>query len=180
MKYVALLRGINISGKNKITMSDLKSEFTTLGYKKVITYLNSGNVIFESDIEDKNTIRNNIQIMIKDRFEIDIPIYIITSQELEELISYSPDWWGKGNKEIYDNIIFIIPPTTYNEVFDTIGSPNKYEKIQEYRNNIFWSFDLKNYRKTNWWSKTASTEISDKISIRTANTMKKVLEICKR
>ena len=159
MKYVALLRGINISGKNKITMSDLKSEFTTLGYKKVITYLNSGNVIFESDIEDKNTIRNNIQIMIKDRFEIDIPIYIITSQELEELISYSPDWWGKGNKEIYDNIIFIIPPTTYNEVFDTIGSPNKYEKIQEYRNNIFWSFDLKNYRKTNWWSKTASTEI---------------------
>ncbi len=180
MKYVALLRGINISGKNKITMSDLKSEFTTLGYKKVITYLNSGNVIFESDIEDKNTIRNNIQIMIKDRFEIDIPIYIITSQELEELISYSPDWWGKGNKEIYDNIIFIIPPTTYNEVFDTIGSPNKYEKIQEYRNNIFWSFDLKNYRKTNWWSKTASTEISDKITIRTANTMKKVLEICKR
>ena len=180
MKYIALLRGINISGKNKITMSDLKSEFTTLGYKKVITYLNSGNVIFESDIEDKNTIRNNIQIMIKDRFEIDIPIYIITSQELEELISYSPDWWGKGNKEIYDNIIFIIPPTTYNEVFDTIGSPNKYEKIQEYRNNIFWSFDLKNYRKTNWWSKTASTEISDKITIRTANTMKKVLEICKR
>ena len=180
MKYVALLRGINISGKNKITMSDLKSEFTTLGYKKVITYLNSGNVIFESDIEDKNTIRNNIQIMIKDRFEIDIPIYIITSQELEELISYSPDWWGKGNKEIYDNIIFIIPPTTYNEVFDTIGSPNKYEKIQEYRNNIFWSFDLKNYRKTNWWSKTASTEISDKITIRTANTMRKILEICKR
>ena len=180
MKYVALLRGINISGKNKITMSDLKSEFTTLGYKKVITYLNSGNVIFESDIEDKNTIRKNLQIMIKDRFEIDIPIYIITSQELEELISYSPDWWGKGNKEIYDNIIFIIPPTTYNEVFDTIGSPNKYEKIQEYRNNIFWSFDLKNYRKTNWWSKTASTEISDKITIRTANTMKKVLEICKR
>ena len=180
MKYVALLRGINISGKNKITMSDLKSEFTTLGYKKVITYLNSGNVIFESDIEDKNTIRNNIQIMIKDRFEIDIPIYIITSQELEELISYSPDWWGKGNKEIYDNIIFIIPPTTYNEVFDTIGSPNKYEKIQEYRNNIFWSFDLKNYRKTNWWSKTASTEISDKITIRTANTRKKILEICKK
>ena len=49
MKYIALLRGINISGKNKIAMSDLKREFTTLGYKKVITYLNSGNVVFESD-----------------------------------------------------------------------------------------------------------------------------------
>ena len=96
------------------------------------------------------------------------------------MLSHTPDWWGKENKDIYDNIIFIIPPTTYNEVFDTIGSPNEYEKIQEYKNIIFWSFDFKNYRKSNWWSKTASTDISNKITIRTGNTMKKVLEICKK
>lgn len=105
MKYIALLRGINISGKNKIAMSDLKKEFITLGYKEVITYLNSGNVVFESDIDDKNVIKNNIQAMIKNKFLFDIPTYIITSQELEELISHSPNWWGKDNKEIYDNII---------------------------------------------------------------------------
>ena len=174
MKYIALLRGINISGKNKIVMSELKKEFTNLGYKEVVTYLNSGNVVFESAIKDKNVIKNNIQIMIKNIFELDIPIYVITSQELEELIKHSPEWWGKDNKEIYDNIIFIIPPTTYNEVFDTIGSPNEYEK------NVFWSFELKNYRKSNWWNKTASTNISNKITISTANTMKKVLEISKR
>lgn len=180
MKYIALLRGINISGKNKIVMSELKKEFTNLGYKEVVTYLNSGNVVFESAIKDKNVIKNNIQIMIKNIFELDIPIYVITSQELEELIKHSPEWWGKDNKEIYDNIIFIIPPTTYNEVFDTIDSPNEYEKIQEYKNNVFWSFELKNYRKLNWWNKTASTNISNKITIGTANTMKKVLEISKR
>ena len=180
MKYIALLRGINISGKNKIVMSELKKEFTNLGYKEVVTYLNSGNVVFESAIKDKNVIKNNIQIMIKNIFELDIPIYVITSQELEELIKHSPEWWGKDNKEIYDNIIFIIPPTTYNAVFDTIGSPNEYEKIQEYKNNVFWSFELKNYRKSNWWNKTASTNISNKITISTANTMKKVLEISKR
>ena len=180
MKYIALLRGINISGKDKIAMSELKKEFANLGYKEISTYLNSGNVVFESDIEDKNTIKNNIQVMIKDKFDFDIPTYVTTSQELEELIIYSPDWWGKENKEIYNNIIFIIPPTTYNEVFNAIGSPNEYEKIQEYKNNIFWSFDLKNYRKSNWWSKTASTEVSNKITIRTANTMKKLLEICKK
>ena len=178
MKYIALLRGINISGKNKIAMSKLKKEFTNLGFKEVTTYLNSGNIIFESNINNKNEIINNIQIMIKDKFEFDIPTYVTTSQELEELMSNSPEWWGKDNKEIYDNIIFIIPPTTYKEVFDAIGSPNEYEKIQEYKNNIFWSFDLKNYRKSNWWSKTASTEISNSITIRTANTMRKILEIC--
>ena len=101
-------------------------------------------------------------------------------QELEAILEHSPEWWRKNDKEIYNNIIFVIPPTTSKEVFETIGSPNEYEKIQEYKNNIFWSFDLKNYRKSNWWSKTASTEISDKITIRTANTMRKILEICKR
>ena len=180
MKYVALLRGININGKNKIAMNELKKEFANLGYKEVTTYLNSGNVVFESDMDDKNVIKNNIQLMIKDKFDFDIPTYVMTSQELEELIDHSPDWWGKDDKEIYDNIIFIIPPTTYNEVFNTIGSANQYEKIQEYKNNIFWSFNLKNYRKSNWWSKTASTNISDKITMRTANTMRKILEVSKR
>lgn len=180
MKYIALLRGINISGKNKIAMIELKKEFANLGYKEVTTYLNSGNVIFESDIDYKNEIKNNIQLMIKDKFDFDIPTYVMTSHELEELINHSPDWWGKDDKDIYDNIIFIIPPITYNEIFNTIGFPNEYEKIKEYKNNIFWSFDLKNYRKSNWWSKTASTDVSNKITIRTANTMRKVLEICKK
>ena len=180
MKYIVLLRGINISGKNKIVMSELKKEFDNLGYQEITTYLNSGNVIFETNSEDKNAIKNNIQLMIKDKFNFDIPTYVMTSQELKELLNHSPEWWGKDDKEIYDNIIFIIPPTTYNEVFDTIGSPNEYEKIQEYKNNIFWSFDLKNYRKSNWWSKTANTDISDKITIRTANTMRKILEICNK
>lgn len=86
---------------------------------------------------------------------------------------------GTSNKEIYDNIIFIIPPTTFEEVYNTIGEPKQeLEKIKEYENNIFWSYSLKDYRKTNWWAKTASTSISNSITIRTANTMKKVLELC--
>ena len=56
MKYIALLRGINISGKNKISMSELKSELENNKYQNITTYLNSGNVIFESSIDNKETI----------------------------------------------------------------------------------------------------------------------------
>lgn len=180
MKYISLLRGINISGKNKIAMSELKKELEQGGYENVVTYLNSGNVIFTSNRKDKDSIRNQIQLMIKNKFNLEIPIYIMTLQELEELLNHRPEWWGKDDKEIYDNVIFLIPPTTYEDVLNTIGLPNAYEKIQEYKNTIFWSYTLKDYRKTNWWSKTASTNISNKITIRTANTVKKVLEICNR
>ena len=117
--------------------------------------------------------------MILNKFKLDIPVHIITAKELEEILDSSPEWWGTDDKKIYDNIIFIIPPIKYAEVYQELGEPNKkYEKIREYKNNIFWSYNLENYRKTNWWSKTATTKISNKITIRTANTMKKILDIC--
>ncbi len=181
MKYIALLRGINISGKNKISMSELKKLLEENNYQNVSTYLNSGNIIFESSIDNKETIMNNIHTLIKTKFLLDIPVYITTDKELENILNNSPKWWGSNNKEIYDNLIFIIPPTKYEEVYNTIGSPKEgLEQIEEYNNCIFWSFDLNNYRKSNWWVKTASTDIKDKITIRTANTMKKILEICQK
>ena len=181
MKYIALLRGINISGKNKISMSELKVELENNKYQNVFTYLNSGNIIFESNIDNKETIMKAIYKIIKNRFNLEIPVFIMTTTELEDALKHNPDWWGTDNKEIYDNLIFIIPPTKYEEVYNTIGEPSKdIEKIEKYNNYIFWSVDLKKYKKANWWIKTASTDIKDRITIRTANTMKKVLEICKR
>lgn len=181
MKYIALLRGINISGKNKISMPELKKLLEENNYQNVLTYLNSGNIIFECNINNKQTIMNNIHTLIKTKFILDIPVYITTDKELEDILNNSPKWWGSNNKEIYDNLIFIIPPTKYEEVYNTIGSPKEgLEQIEEYNNCIFWSFDLNNYRKSNWWVKTASTNIKDKITIRTANTMRKILEICQK
>ena len=181
MKYIALLRGINISGKNKISMSELKKLLEENNYQNVSTYLNSGNIIFECNIDNKETIMDNIHTLIKTKFLLDIPVYITTDKELENILNNSPKWWGSSNKEIYDNLIFIIPPTKYEEVYNTIGSPKEgLELIEEYNNCVFWSFDLNNYRKSNWWVKTASTDIKDKITIRTANTMRKILEICQK
>ena len=177
MKYIVLLRGINISGKNKISMAELKSELDK-NYQNVLTYLNSGNVILDSD-KDKEYVMNDIYNIIKNRFNLDIPIFVITSSELEDVLKNSPKWWETSNKETYDNLIFIMPPTKYEEVYNVIGEPKAdIEQIMEYNNSIFWTFDLKNYRKSTWWVKTASTSIKDKITIRTANTIKKLLELC--
>lgn len=115
MKYIALLRGVNISGKNKIIMKELKKVLEENNYQNVITYLNSGNIIFENN---KENIAENISKIIKDNFYLDIPVFVITETKLEDILNNAPDWWGTDNKEIYDNLIFIMSPTNFEDVYN--------------------------------------------------------------
>ena len=152
-RYIALLRGINISGKNKISMAELKTGFAEAGYTAVSTYLNSGNVAFDSDAEDKGSISENIMAMIKDRFKLD-------------------------DKDIYDNLIFMFPSVNYDRLYSALGEPKaEYERVYNYKNAVFWSFVRKDYRKTNWWAKTAREAVGSEITIRTAGTVRKLLKL---
>ena len=83
MKYIVLLRGINISGKNNIAMSELKKSLESNNYSDVITYLNSGNVILTSD-NSIEYIVDDIKTLIKKNFNLEIPVYAIEHLELKD------------------------------------------------------------------------------------------------
>lgn len=177
-RYIALLRGINVGGNNKILMSELKQEFINMKFSNVNTYLNSGNVIFSTSDKDEVSLASKIRTMILDRFHLNIPIYIISQEDLEDVLSKAPDWWGTPNKGIYDNIIFLFPSLSFEELYETIGSPKEeLEMIYNYKGFIFWSFSRENYQKTNWWSKTTLPSISHQITIRTANTVRRIVNL---
>ena len=175
-RYIAFLRGVNISGKNKVPMAELKKGFEELDFSEVKTYLNSGNVAFSSDEDNIEVLTSQAETMINRKFGLDIPVFVISKEKLEDILQNAPEWWGDEKKEIYDNLIFIMPPATFAEVWGEIGEPKEeLEKIKEYRETVFWSFSRKDYQKTNWWPKTASANISSKLTIRTANTVRKIV-----
>ena len=161
-----------------IAMSELKAGFVELGYTEVCTHLNSGNVIFSSESDDTTAFSSAINAMINSKFELDIPTFIVSQIELNDILNNAPDWWGDTNKDIYDNLIFLSPSLSYDEFYSKVGNLNEqYEKAQNYKNAVFWSFSRKDYQKTNWWSKTAGSGVSSKITIRTANTVRKIVGI---
>lgn len=177
-RYIALLRGVNISGKNKVPMAELKKCFEALDFTEVKTCLNSGNVVFSCADANAVELTGRIERMIQREFGLDIPVFIILQEELADILLHAPDWWGTENKEIYDNLIFIMPPVTFTDVYREIGAPKEgLEQIQEYKAAVFWSFSRKNYQKTNWWPRTASAAIGQKLTIRTANTVRKIAGI---
>ena len=115
-KYIAFLRGVNISGKNKVSMVELKKELERLGYKQAKTWLNSGNAAFLSDENDEERIAEQIAVMIENQFGLSIPVFVIDKEELEDILRNAPDWWGNEETEIHDNLIFIMPPATFADV----------------------------------------------------------------
>lgn len=179
-KYIALLRGVNVGGKNKISMPKLKMAFEEIGYLDVVTYINSGNVVFSSNIQDKSELIRKSEAIIEDTFNVSIPLTVLSVKELSDIVKNAPVWWNTDDKEVYDNAIFIIPPTSTEEVFTEVGDAKpEYEKIESYGNVIFWSAALKTFNKTRW-AKIAGSSVNNKVTIRNANTVKKLLELAEK
>ena len=176
-KYVAFLRGINISGKNKISMKELKAAFENVGFSDIATFLNSGNVVFCADeAEDEKILRTKIEAMIKEQFSLEIAVFVIDFSYLKQLLESAPSWWGTGEKTKYDNLIFILSDDSAEEICALLGKPSENLEMSKIEDNaIFWTFEREKYQKCAWWKKSASKGIAEKLTIRTAGTIKKIL-----
>ena len=90
MKYISVLRGINVSGQKKIKMADLNELYQSLGFEGVSTYIQSGNVIFQSSSTDKDGLKRTIEKAIEGKYDFHVPVIIRTEQELREIMGSCP------------------------------------------------------------------------------------------
>ncbi|MEM6297646.1 MAG: DUF1697 domain-containing protein [Bacteroidota bacterium] len=90
-KKIAILRGINVGGRRKILMEDLRELFAQQGFESVRTYIQSGNILFETTSEDSNsTLERQLEAAITARFGFDVPVIIRTSKELQAAAQQNP------------------------------------------------------------------------------------------
>ena len=179
MTYIALLRGINVGGKNKVDMKELKEVFVEAGFSGVRTYINSGNVIFSSN-KDEADVKTVCEALISENFSFNIPVCVISASDLCAALSNAPDWWSH-DPDSKHNAIFVISPMTTAEVLEQIGKIKlEYEKIGYYGKVIFWSAPIATFSRTRLTKIVQSKSAYNAITIRNANTAFKLAELVKR
>ena len=90
MKYIALLRGINVSGQRKIKMADLKTLFESLGLQEVVTYIQSGNVIFETEEEVSALLKKKIEHAITAQYGFEVPVLLRSASSWKSMVNAYP------------------------------------------------------------------------------------------
>ncbi len=174
-RYVALLRGINLGGKNKILMHDLQKAFFDLGFAEVETILNSGNILFSASSASRKQMSRQIAEKVQDAFGYAIPVSVVEFGHLQHVLDHAPSWWDTDDKSRYHNLIFILTDDSPQAICQLVGEPSEgKEKIEVFEDVIFWSYDLGCYQKCSWWNRTAAKGIAEKLTIRTGNTIQKI------
>jgi uncharacterized protein (DUF1697 family) len=113
-----------------------------------------------------------------DMFQLDIAVTVISADNLREALDHAPIWWDKDSESKH-NAIFVIAPANCDSVMASVGeSKPEYEQVSHYERLIFWSAPVKTFSHTRW-SRIVSTSAYDSVTIRNANTAKKLAQLCK-
>lgn len=88
--YIAILRGINVSGHKIIKMAELREQLSSLHFSNLATYIQSGNIVFQSKEEKASILEEKIHLLIKNQYGFDVPVIVRTQQEWKEVVSAFP------------------------------------------------------------------------------------------
>ncbi|MDB5227867.1 MAG: hypothetical protein JWN78_2060 [Bacteroidota bacterium] len=97
--YISILRGINVSGQKKILMTDLKALYESLGFSEVISYIQSGNVIFKYKKETDLKLAQKIEQAISKKYKFEVPVIIRSVDEMKKVLTSNPYLKQKNTDE---------------------------------------------------------------------------------
>jgi uncharacterized protein (DUF1697 family) len=110
-RYVALLRGINVGGKNPVPMAALRSTMEDGGYEAVRTYIASGNVLFETDRPAKG-LEDHIEELLEARFKVPLVVAVRSERQLRAVVAKAPKGFGTEPTKYHSDAVFLKGPLT--------------------------------------------------------------------
>lgn len=119
MKYVSLLRGINVGGNNIIKMADLKECFNDMGFASVRTYIQSGNVLFNAS-ESTRALEGKIEKTLSKKFRYHARAIVLSQRKLESIVQGAPEGFGEEPEKYRYDVVFIRKPLTTAKAMQSV------------------------------------------------------------
>ena len=177
-RYALLVRGINVGGKNKVVMAQLRQELTELGLEKVETYINSGNIFFTSTAPKAQLVEK-----LESFFEIHYPFIqsfsLLSQEDYEAELENLPDWWTKDLAR--KDVLFYTESLDVDQVIEKVNSLELEDEVVHFgRLGIFWGkLSEASYSKTAYHKHLLKMPFYHNITIRNANTFDKIGQFLK-
>jgi uncharacterized protein (DUF1697 family) len=172
--YVALLRGINVGGRNLIKMTALKECFESNGFDDVSTYIQSGNVLFRTGAKDVKRLTRKIERMLADEFSYEATVVVVSHRQLRKIVEKAPDGFGKKPGQRLSDVIFLMPPLTAKQAMKEVQLRDGVDEAAAGDGVIYWS-RLKAKASSSYLSKFAGLPIYAKVTVRSWSTASKLL-----
>jgi uncharacterized protein (DUF1697 family) len=177
--FVILVRGINVGGANKVPMADLRKCLEDLGFAKVSTYINSGNVILESD-KDAENVKALIEEALPKNFSLNqeiIKVLVLSLRQLKAVINKKPKGFGDEPDKYYSDAIFLIDIDAA-EAMKVFAPRDGVDKVWP-GDEVIYSQRLGELRTKSRLNKIVGTSAYKSMTIRSWKTTTKLVEIMK-
>lgn len=176
--FVALLRGVNVGGKNMIRMASLKASFEGMGFGDVATYINSGNVIFTAKEGDARRLERKIEAMLSREYELECKVVVRSFSEIESLVQSLPEDWDGDERWKY-NVMFLRHSVDSRNVLDGLEPRGDIEQVVYRPGALLWSARTSDLTRTSM-VKLPGRKVYQDMTVRNLNTTKKLYELMKK
>jgi len=171
-EYLALLRGINVGGNNIIKMADLKVSFEKMGFAKVKTYIQSGNVLFETECLEQE-LEAKIEKQLSKDFNYKSTVVIISANVFKDMVRQAPKTFGTQPEKYKYDYIFLKSPLTAKEALTHVSLRDGVDTAKAGSGVLYFSRLTSQLSKSHL-SKIIKSPIYSRITIRNWNTTTKL------
>lgn len=176
-RYVALLRGINVSGKNPIPMAGLKACFEENGFDDVRTYIQSGNVVFSSPLSNQAELTKRIERMIGTTFAHYAASVVLRSRnQMRAIVDRAPKGFGTQPSRYRYDVIFLKPPLTAKTAMKSVSMKEGVDRGWA-ANGVLYFSRLTSRATQSRLNRVVSLPIYQQMTIRNWNTTTKLREL---
>jgi len=176
--YISILRGINVSGQNTIKMAELKSVYEQLGSQQVTTYIQSGNVVFESSETDQKKLAKKIHLQIQSDFGYDIPVLVLDIDSWQKIVEKNPFANDESKDPAFLHVTFLATSTEFNDKETIIAKRMEGEEIR-FTTKAVYLYCPHGYGRTKLNNNFLEAKLGVQATTRNWKTTLKLLEIAK-